>query len=203
MGWASHGPPSLATPPSSLLSRMATWGKKRPGGVASSRESTRRRKEKEPKKGDYDVSSDMLNRDSGSYKVVGSNPAPARSPRKEFLTTHVPGSERRKNRRRAGRYGFAVHSFLLEVFCDGRIANRVARARCGSVRSHSAIPIDRGHRQSGTPGVVLDRGPFGSSERVVFTFPYPINYPMWFTLSLLPIAPIFSHPWLLSRARQQ
>lgn len=30
MGWASHGPPSLATPPSSLLSRMATWEKSVP-----------------------------------------------------------------------------------------------------------------------------------------------------------------------------
>lgn len=35
------------------------------------------------------------------------------------------------------------------------------------------------------------------------TFPYPINYPMWFTLSLLPIAPLFTHPWLVSRARHR
>jgi hypothetical protein len=34
-------------------------------------------------------------------------------------------------------------------------------------------------------------------------FPHPINWFLWAALSLLPIAPIFTHPLYIQRARHQ
>jgi hypothetical protein len=34
-------------------------------------------------------------------------------------------------------------------------------------------------------------------------WPHPINWPMWIGLSVLPVAPLFAHPYFLERARHR